>query len=222
MDNFSIEILLSKTQTEFNIDLSDVTPNTIENDSRAAFMRCKLCNEEFIRPVALISNGHMCNCNNITTEASFRAYLHGPKKLPRIECKLIDPLAKYPYRKRVTDAGHDIASIEDKIVPRLGMVNVRTGIIVVAPTGWYYTIEGRSSLWTKNIAPYHSIIDATYTGELCIALMNSSETDYCVKIGDRIAQIILHQVNNFDLVPVDEFSSDYCKRGTDGFGSSGR
>lgn len=209
--SYPVEILTERTQRELGFDPTGIP----FGDHRTVFMKCNNCGEEFLRSVRLMHIGHACHNRNRWTMRPIVA-------LPRLECKLIHPLARYPYRKRTTDAGHDISSIEDIVIPRLGMANVRTGIIVAAPEGYYYTVEGRSSLWTKNIMPYRGIIDATYTGELRVAMMNSSEVDYHVKAGDRIAQIILHEVNDFDLAPVEDFSPEYSQRGTDGFGSSGK
>jgi dUTP pyrophosphatase len=70
--------------------------------------------------------------------------------------------------------------------------------------------------------PSHGIIDAGYCGELQVALFNYTNDPYEVKKYDRVAQIILHKVYNFDLALVDEFGPDYNSRGIAGFGSSGR
>lgn len=211
----NIEIMVERTIAEFGFDPTDLRVVDLINDQRTAFMRCRDCGEEFIRPIALIGKKH--SCRPVTRHSIYSEY-----QLPRLECVLKHPDAKYPYRKRTTDAGHDIFSIESVVIPHLGMANVHTGIHIACPAGWYYTVEGRSSLWAKNIMPYRGIIDPTYTGELRVAMLNASETDYQVNKGDRIAQIILHKVHDFDLAPVDQFNPEYSKRGEDGFGSSGR
>jgi dUTP pyrophosphatase len=140
----------------------------------------------------------------------------------RLECLLVHPDARLPLRKRVTDAGHDIASVVDIVVPPHGAVNVDTGIIVVAPEGWYLTVEGRSSMWMRGVAPFRGVIDGGYTGGLMVAMMNVSDNSYQIQKGDRIAQIILHKIQHFDLAVVNSLSPEYCIRGTNGFGSSGR
>jgi len=210
-----IEIMVERTKRDLGFDPSGILAANAARDHRTVFMKCTKCGEEFIRPVALLQKQHSCRPVS-------RFPLQPVFPLPRLECMLKHPDAKFPYRKRTTDAGHDIFSIEDVNVPRFGMANVHTGIHIACPEGWYYTIDSRSSLYIKSIMPYRAIIDATYTGELRVALMNSSEVDYQVKKGDRIAQIILHQVHDFDLAPVDEFSPEYNKRGEEGFGSTGR
>jgi hypothetical protein len=37
--------------------------------------------------------------------------------MPRLECKLEHPKAQYPRRKRVTDAGYDVFSVEEVVIP---------------------------------------------------------------------------------------------------------
>lgn len=130
--------------------------------------------------------------------------------------------AKIPYRKRSTDAGYDLYAYGDfELLPN-STISVNTGICISCPPGYYYTIEGRSSLWSKGIFPNRGIIDATYTGEIFISMVNITASSYFVKSGDRIAQIILARQYHFDFKEVDNFSPEYSLRGQLGFGSSGR
>lgn len=139
-----------------------------------------------------------------------------------MEVKLEHEKAKLPFRKRETDAGYDIYSVEQLTLPPNRATIVRTGIHIAAPPGFYYTIEGRSSLWMKGIFPNRGIIDATYTGEVVVSLVNVNEGPFSIDVGDRIAQIILHRQYDADFKVVKEFSPCYDERGTDGFGSSGK
>lgn len=145
-----------------------------------------------------------------------------PAGFVRLEYKLVDPEAKVPFRKRETDAGYDIYSIEDVTIKPHSTENIKTGIIVVCPQGYYIVVEGRSSMWVNGVAPFHGILDTGYTGPLFVRLMNISDVDYHVKKHDRIAQIILHKAYSAVFVEVDEFSDGYNQRGEAGFGSSGR
>lgn len=140
----------------------------------------------------------------------------------RLEVQLINEFAKLPFRKRTTDAGYDLYSIENiKLQPGRATI-VRTGIIIACPPGFYYTIDGRSSLWRQGIFPNRGIIDATFTGEVVVSLVNVSDSIFNVSRGDRIAQIILHRQYDADFIEVQQFSQMYNQRGTDGFGSSGK
>ncbi len=152
---------------------------------------------------------------------------------PRLEWKIIDENGKVPQQNLETDAAYDIYSLVDAVIMPVGSVltaeekkiaQVRTGIAITAPVGYYFTIEGRSGLGVKeDIVPFRGIIDACYTGELMVKLFNFGAEPYYVKAGDRIAQLILHRcVRKRKLDQVVEFSYDYSHRGTNGFGSSGR
>jgi dUTP pyrophosphatase len=140
----------------------------------------------------------------------------------RLECKLLHPDARLPTRSRTTDAGYDLSSIEEAVVPPHDTVKIDTGIAVSAPAGYYYTIDGRSSLWMKRVIPFRGIIDGTYTGPLIVILSNHSDDEYKINKGDRIAQMVLHRINHCDVVQVNEFSPYYNQRGQNGFGSTGR
>ena len=143
----------------------------------------------------------------------------------RLEYKLLDEKAKPPFRKRSTDAGYDISSIEDIIIKPHCSVDISTGIAIAAPSGYYFTVDGRSSMSRNGIIPFRGIIDSGYCGHLMVALSNISDKSYEIKCGDRIAQIILHKQYHADFNMVENFGFEYSQRGangTDGFGSSGK
>lgn len=140
----------------------------------------------------------------------------------RLEVSITDPMAKLPYRNRTTDAGYDLYSVEDVDLPPGRATIVRTGIIIACPPGFYYTVEGRSSLWSKGIFPNRGIIDSTFTGELIVSLVNVTDNFFHISTGDRIAQILIHRQYDANFVIVDEFSEIYNQRGSEGFGSTGK
>lgn len=171
------------------------------------------------------SNGLFLPCDN--------EYANVPDKV-RMEVRLIHAQAKLPFRSRNTDAGYDIYSVENVTLPprsgwgwkfwrrQSGTVIIKTGIQISAPPGYYYTIEGRSSLWSRGVFPNRGIIDSTYCGEVVVSLVNVNDTPFDVNVGDRIAQIILHKQYDAQFDIVEEFSDVYNQRGTAGFGSTGR
>ena len=63
------------------------------------------------------------------------------------------------------------------------------------------------------------MIDADYRGEVKVLLFNHEDTDFNVKRGDRIAQLILEKIATPDVVAVDDL--DDSARGAGGFGSTG-
>lgn len=148
----------------------------------------------------------------------------------RLEVQLLDkdpdsgqPLRpKLPFRSRLTDAGYDLYAAEGAILRPGRSTMVKTGIIIAAPPGFYYTIEGRSSLWMKGIFPNRGIIDATYCGQVVVSLVNVTGEEFEVRCHDRIAQLILHRQYDANFVCVEEFSHQYNQRGKNGFGSTGK
>jgi len=63
-------------------------------------------------------------------------------------------------------------------------------------------------------------IDASYRGNVGVLLMNHSDKDYEVSIGDRIAQAVFRKTDDFELGVVDCINE--TDRGSGGFGSSGK
>ena len=64
------------------------------------------------------------------------------------------------------------------------------------------------------------LIDSDYQGELMVSCWNRGTEPFKIEQGDRIAQLVLIPVVQSTLKLVNEFAE--TKRGTDGFGSSGR
>jgi len=137
------------------------------------------------------------------------------------ECKKLIADSVIPFRSRPTDAGYDLSAACDYVIPAHSTVKIDSGLAISAPPGYYYTIDGRSSLWLRGIIPMRGIVDATYTGPVIVMMFNTSDSDYHVKKGDRIAQLIPHIIHHLDFIIVDEFSPEYNVRGTNGFGSTG-
>lgn len=144
------------------------------------------------------------------------------KKHVCLQIKLIHPDAKIPAKSRPTDAGYDISSVDDVVLEPGKATLVHTGIKLAAPPGWYYTVDGRSSLWLIGIEPNRGIIDSTYCGEMVVSLVNFATEPYHVRKGERIAQVILHRQYDAEFEEVDEFSPEYNQRGEKGFGSTGK
>ena len=63
-------------------------------------------------------------------------------------------------------------------------------------------------------------IDASFRATIGVLLMNHSDKDYEIAIGDRIAQAVFRKTDDFELQIVD--SLDETERNDGGFGSSGK
>ena len=100
---------------------------------------------------------------------------------------------------------------------------IPTGIAIALPSADYVALVfARSGLGIKHgIAPANcvGVIDSDYRGEVMVGLQNSSDADYTIQPGDRIAQLMLTPVIQASVTLVDEL--DDTARGAGGFGSTG-
>ena len=64
------------------------------------------------------------------------------------------------------------------------------------------------------------VIDSDYRGEIRVGLVNLSDTAYTIEPGERIAQLCILPVMQFEAQEVQQMSE--TARGTGGFGSTGR
>lgn len=126
-----------------------------------------------------------------------------------------------PTRAHGTDAGLDLYSKEDKIVPAKESAVFDTGVCVELPKNTCGVLVSKSGLNVKHGILSTGLIDEGYQGSIRVKLYNHSGFDYLVKRGDKISQLIIIPVLYEDPEIVDDFDK-YTQRGTDGFGSSGR
>lgn len=101
-------------------------------------------------------------------------------------------------------------------------LQIKTGIAVELPPGFFGAIFARSGIATKRgLRPCNcvGVIDADYRGEVVVALHNDTDFPQEVKNGERIAQLVVIPYLPVDFVEVDEL--DDTERGAGGFGSTG-
>ena len=134
--------------------------------------------------------------------------------------KKIEESAVIPTRATDTDAGYDLYSTNDGVVPAGGRKVVGTGVAIAIPPPYYGRVAPRSGLAVKRgIDVLAGVIDAGYRGEVGVVLQNLSEEDFTYKKGDRVAQLILEQCNTIGWVELDELKDSVRSDG--GFGSTG-
>lgn len=122
-------------------------------------------------------------------------------------------------------AGLDLrANLQEAIVLKpLQRALVPTGLYIELPVGFEAQIRPRSGLAYKHgisIVNAPGTIDADYRGEIKVLLVNLSDTDFEVKNGERIAQMVVarHETINWQLV--EELSE--TARGEGGYGHTGK
>ena len=116
-------------------------------------------------------------------------------------------------------AGQDLYAMEEVLIPAKGQTLVDRGLAVGLPRGTYARIASRSRLPSKKrINIGGNVIDADYTGEVKVILMNHGTQDCLIQAGERIAQIIVEKINTETAVQVEHLGN--TDRGTNGFGST--
>jgi dUTP pyrophosphatase len=133
-----------------------------------------------------------------------------------------------PGRAHDGDAGVDLYSAEDVELGPGQRALVPTGIAVAIPHGMVGLVHPRSGLAARvglSIVNSPGTIDAGYRGEIKISLINlDPATPITIRRGDRIAQLLIQQVELPELVEVtsfDEAGLTDTTRGQGGHGSSG-
>ena len=86
------------------------------------------------------------------------------------------------------------------------------------PAGLYARIAPRSGLALKRFIDVGaSIVDADYHGEVGVVLFNHGDQDFEVKMGDRIAQLILEKIDTLPMKGLQGLEDTI--RGSGAFGS---
>jgi len=135
--------------------------------------------------------------------------------------RAIEPTPAWPSYATPLSAGADVRSKIDTIVPAHGRVLIPTGMFVAIPEGYEIQVRPRSGLALKKgitVLNTPGTIDADYRNEIGVILFNTTDEDFVVNAGDRIAQIVLAKYEQINWVEVDEL--DETER-TDGFGHTG-
>ena len=136
--------------------------------------------------------------------------------------KRVHPDAKLPAYARPGDAGMDLRSVEDSVVPRFGRALVKTGLVMMLPPGYEAQVRQRSGLALKHgitVLNTPGTIDSGYRGEVGVILANFGDSDFRVAKGDRVAQLVVAPVTQAEIVETNVI--DETDRGAGGFGSTG-
>jgi dUTP pyrophosphatase len=136
----------------------------------------------------------------------------------------LDPELPLPSYAHPGDAGLDLVTSIDAIVPPGERVLLPTGIAIALPSGYAAFVHPRSGLAVKHgvsIVNAPGTIDAGYRGEISVCLINQDPREPLVLTrGDRVAQLVIQRVEFAILHEVDTLPG--TDRGSGGFGSTGR
>ena len=132
----------------------------------------------------------------------------------------LDKGAYMPERAHSTDAGADLRTPYDVIVPAKGSVVIDTGVHIELPPNTVGMLKSKSGLNVKYGITSEGVIDVGYTGSIAVKLYNHSDKPYELKAGDKISQLVVMPILTPTFELVDELED--TERGSNGFGSSGR
>lgn len=120
------------------------------------------------------------------------------------------------------DAGADLRSAEHLVLRAGQRALIATGISIALPEGFVGLVHPRSGLALKNgitVLNAPGTVDAGYRGEVKVTLLNTSDTDFVIEKGDRIAQLLIQEVVMAHFIRVEALPESH--RGGSGFGSTG-
>jgi len=142
--------------------------------------------------------------------------------VPVLITRLVDSLP-LPSYEHPGDAGLDLRAAESVTIAPGERALVATGIAIALPAGFAAFVHPRSGLALRaglGIVNAPGVIDAGYRGEIKVILVNHDLRETIeISHGDRIAQLVIQQVESAELIEVTELPGSH--RGGGGFGSTG-
>jgi len=126
------------------------------------------------------------------------------------------------YQHFGEDAGLDLHAAEELTIKSGEYKLIKTGLKIAVPRGYAAFVYPRSGLALKKgvtVLNADGVIDSGYRGEVGVILINHGTEDFNVNFNDRIAQLIIQQVNTIEWNEVESLSES--QRGEGGFGHTG-
>ena len=135
----------------------------------------------------------------------------------------LDPDLPLPSYAHPGDAGADLVATTDLTLKPGERGLVGTGIAIALPDGYAAFVHPRSGLAAKHgvtLVNAPGTVDAGYRGEIKVCLINQDpHAEITLKRGDRVAQLVIQQVEKARFVEVATLPGS--ARGDGGHGSTG-
>jgi dUTP pyrophosphatase len=143
-------------------------------------------------------------------------------KMTTIRVSKLTDQAIIPTRGSERSAGWDLYAIEECIIPPVGKAIIKTDIAIAIPVGYYGRVAPRSGMAWKNHTDIGAgVIDSDYRGSIGVVIFNHGTKEIKVERGNRIAQLVIEQINTSALEEVPFSELDQTCRGTGSYGSTG-
>ena len=138
-----------------------------------------------------------------------------------MKIKRLSPLAIVPQYKTPGSAGMDLVSIELREILPGSTKGISIGWAFEIPNGFEGQVRTRSSYALQGLVVANSpgTIDSDYRGEVKVILRNCTQDSIRVRLGDRIAQLVITALHRATPEECDTLS--VTGRGCGGFGSTG-
>ena len=153
--------------------------------------------------------------------------LENPSPQVAVRVMKLHPAARLPAYMTGGAAGLDLCAVVPESEPIAlapgDRVLVGTGLAFAIPEGYEAQIRPRSGLAYKygiTVLNSPGTIDSDYRGEVKVLLVNHGKETFDVRLGERVAQMVLARVERAELSEV--ISLDDTDRGAGGYGSTGR
>jgi len=141
-----------------------------------------------------------------------------------LKVKRLRPGARLPERATEGSSGLDLfACVDgaDHVLLGRKPVRVGTGIAIEFPRGFDVQVRPRSGLAARGVGVMLGTIDSDYRGEVLVTMHVFGDIEeYRISRGDRIAQLVVTQLGNVDVVEAGELTE--TARGAGGHGSTGQ
>lgn len=134
------------------------------------------------------------------------------------QIKRLNEGVKVPTRAYEWPAGWDLYARIDCIINPREHVTIPLGFMAEFDRGHVAILYDRFGMGKSGIGHFAGVIDADYRGEWNVVLFNSTKTPRLIKAGEKIIQVIFHELVNVDMRFVDELTDTL--RGERGGGSS--
>lgn len=135
----------------------------------------------------------------------------------------LDPDLPLPSYAHPGDAGADLVAASDITLKPGERGVVGTGIAIALQDGYAAFVHPRSGLAAKHgvsLVNTPGTVDAGYRGEIKVCLINHDlQAEVTLRRGDRIAQLVIQQVEKARFVEVATLPGS--ARGDGGYGSTG-
>ena len=130
-----------------------------------------------------------------------------------------------PAFQTAGSAGADVrAALTDRVILEPGERTViPCGFCMALPQGYEAQVRPRSGMAIRHgvtVVNAPGTIDSDYRGEVMVGLINLGKEVFEIKRGDRIAQVVIAQVNQVRFERTTTL--DNTERGSGGFGSTGQ